>query len=162
MQLREEFPQLIRLIPFVDDADVLLYALVRIQLASIADCDAYRIANEVARQALHLLRPRGCEKERLALRRDLVNDCPNLGLEAHVEHAIGLIKGECRDVGQTDLAHLDDVVQATRRGDDHLHPALYSLDLWVLRGTTWKNIEHESGMTYIESFPLTIVTKKNL
>lgn len=138
MQFREEFPQFVRLIPLIDYADVLLYALVRIQLSSITDCDAYRIANEIARQALHLLRPRGCEEQRLALRRDLVNDCPNLGLETHVEHPIGLVQGECCYIGQIDLAHLDDVVQATRRGDDHLHPALDSLDLWVLWGTAWK------------------------
>ena len=114
---------------------VLFDALVRVELAGVSDGDMYRVLDEVARQPLHLLRPRRREEQRLPLLRHRVDDRPNLGLEAHVEHAVGFVESEGHHVGHVDLAHLHDVVETARRGDHHLYAALDGLNLRVLGGT---------------------------
>ncbi len=45
----------------------------------------------------------------------------HLRLEAHVQHAVCLIKDEVRDLPKANLAALEEVVQSPGRGDDDLH-----------------------------------------
>lgn len=115
--------------------NVLSDALVRVQLAGIADGDVHRVLNEVARQPLHLLRPRRREEQSLPLWRHLVDDGANLRLEAHVEHSVRLVESERHDIAHVNLAHLHDVVEPAGRGDHHLDATLDGLDLRVLGGT---------------------------
>ena len=54
---------------------------------------APRLGAEVAlRQLAHRLGPRGGEEQRLPLGRQLAEDDLELRLEAHVQHAVGLVK----------------------------------------------------------------------
>ncbi len=56
------------------------------------------VVQKVASQDLDLLRKRGREHQRLALlgrrHRVLFDDAADLGLEAHVEHAIGFVQNQ--------------------------------------------------------------------
>jgi hypothetical protein len=52
-----------------------------------------------------------------------------LGLEAHVEHPVGLVEDEHLDVPELRRALLQVIDEAPRRGDDHLAPLLEGPDL---------------------------------
>ncbi len=61
---------------------------------------------------------RGREEERLAIRRRLADDAADRRLEAHVEHAVGLVEDEHTDVAQADRATGDQVLEPAGGGDD--------------------------------------------
>ena len=65
---------------------------------------------------------------------DLVDDLADLRLEAHVEHAVGLVEHQVGGAPQRDLAHLQVVQQAARRRDHHLRA--YTTDSTVRRQST--------------------------
>ena len=52
--------------------------------------------------------------------------------KAHVEHAIGFIEYEDRDMIETRVALIHQIEQATRRCDQNIEAALQRLDLWTL------------------------------
>ena len=58
------------------------------------------------------------EEERLAVQRGLLDDAVDRGLEAHVEHAVGLVEDQHLDVAQADVPALDEVLEAAGRRDD--------------------------------------------
>ncbi len=60
----------------------------------------------------------GREEHRLAVLRQLAHDAVDLRQEAHVEHPVGLVQHEGLDAAELDVAALDVVLQAARRGDD--------------------------------------------
>ena len=59
---------------------------------------AYRIAENLAHEAGDLRRQRCREEERLALRRHLRDNAPNVGEKSHVEHAVGFVEDEHLDI----------------------------------------------------------------
>ena len=63
---------------------------------------------------------RGREEQCLPLARDLLDDAVDDGLEAHVEHAVGLVQDEDLDAAELDVAAGDQVFEAPGRGDDHV------------------------------------------
>jgi hypothetical protein len=65
---------------------------------------------------------RGGEEERLALLGDLGHDPVDSGLEAHVEHPVGLVEHEHLHVLQGQVAPLEQVLQATGGRDDDVRP----------------------------------------
>src|SRR5215207_1010646 len=71
-------------------------------------------SGELARRALERRR----EEERLALARHLRHDSVDRGLEADVEHAVGLVEDEDRDPLQVEGAPFQLILQAARCGDD--------------------------------------------
>uniref|UniRef100_A0A8W7PSX2 Uncharacterized protein n=1 Tax=Anopheles coluzzii TaxID=1518534 RepID=A0A8W7PSX2_ANOCL len=83
---------------------------------------------EVARQLLDRLREGGGEHERLPFARHrhaaLLDDAPDLRLEAHVQHAVGFVQHQEADVVQPDLAAPDHVLQPTGRRHDQVAAAL--------------------------------------
>ena len=48
-------------------------------------------------QLLHVFRPRRAEHQSLTIWADLRNDLPDLRLEAHIKHAIGLVHHQISD-----------------------------------------------------------------
>ncbi len=90
----------------------------------IARCDVDRlgIAQHVIGQATDRRREGRAEEERLALRRELLDDLLDVVDEAHVEHAVSLIQHEHLDRTEVDrpLSHV--VEQAARRGHHDLRP----------------------------------------
>jgi hypothetical protein len=71
----------------------------------------------------------------LAVWSDLTNNLTNLGLETHVQHAVGLIEDKIRDPAQVGLLRLKHVDQSSGRGDHNLHSTLQVADLGALGGT---------------------------
>ena len=102
----------------------------------------------LAREGLDLLRPRGAEHQsleenrvrecsqneleertHLAVGANLLDDLPQLRLEAHVEHPVRLIEDEVSDAPKVRLSRLEHVDQASGGSDDDLASALEVADL---------------------------------
>lgn len=88
------------------------------------------------RQLLDVLGPRSAEHQRLPVGADLADNLPDLGLETHVQHTIGLVHDEVGDTAQVCLARLKHVNQATGGRDDDLNTTLKITDLGTLGSTT--------------------------
>ena len=71
----------------------------------------------------------GGEEERLALGRRLVEQSPDLGEEAHVGHAVGLVDDDDVDAAEVDVALTDEVGQAAGAGDDDVDATAQRLAL---------------------------------
>ena len=95
--------------------------------------DPLGIGEELADEARDLGRHRRGEEQRLPARRQQLADLLDVGDEAHVEHAIGLVDDEDLDAHQHDAATLKMVEQAAGRGDQHVDAAVELLDLIVHR-----------------------------
>ena len=73
---------------------------------------------------LDLRRHGGREEHGLAREGQQLADALDVGDEAHVEHAVGLVDHQHVDAGEQQLAALEMVEQAARRGDDHIGAAV--------------------------------------
>ncbi len=69
-----------------------------------ADLDGDRVVQDAVRQPADVLRHGGREEQRLALRRHLLEDAADVGQEAHVAHAVGLVQHQHLDLRQVDAA----------------------------------------------------------
>ena len=98
-----------------------------------ADFDAHRIVQELFGQALDLRRHGRRVEQCLARERDQLADAFDVGDEAHVEHAVGFVDDEDVDLAEHQLAALEMVEQAARRGDQHIDAAIELLVLVVER-----------------------------
>uniref|UniRef100_A0A8W7PAS2 Uncharacterized protein n=1 Tax=Anopheles coluzzii TaxID=1518534 RepID=A0A8W7PAS2_ANOCL len=87
------------------------------------DVDLHVVAEEVTRQTLHLLGPGGGPHKNLTIRPDVIEDLADLRLEAHVQHAIGLVQHQVRYPLQGRGAGLEEIDQPTGRGDHDLDAA---------------------------------------
>mmetsp|Transcript_105581 Transcript_105581/g.315367 ORF Transcript_105581/g.315367 Transcript_105581/m.315367 type:complete len:336 (+) Transcript_105581:272-1279(+) len=94
------------------DDDLLLDVGVGLELVGVADPDLHGIAEEVLGHPAHFLRPGSGEHHRLPPRGDVADDLPDLRLEAHVEHSVGLVQNQEAHVAQVDHPALQEVVQA--------------------------------------------------
>ena len=85
--------------------------------------DAHRIVQELLGDAPDLRRHGGGEEQRLAGERHELADALDVGNEAHVEHAVGLVDDEQLDAGKQKPAALEMVEQAARGRDQHIDAA---------------------------------------
>ena len=76
----------------------------------------------------------GREEQRLVGAGDVAQQPLDLGQEPHVDHAVGLVEHHDLDVAEGDHAPVDEVDQATRRGDDHVDAVAQGSDLVVHAG----------------------------
>uniref|UniRef100_A0A182TCZ2 Uncharacterized protein n=1 Tax=Anopheles melas TaxID=34690 RepID=A0A182TCZ2_9DIPT len=100
------------------------------------DVDLHVLAEEVTRQTLHLLGPGGGPHKNLTIRPDVIEDLADLRLEAHVQHAIGLVQHQVRYPLQGRGAGLEEIDQPTGRGDHDLDAAAQIRRLGSLARTT--------------------------
>ena len=77
-----------------------------------------RVDGEVLGDAAGFAVERRGEEQRLAVVRRHLHDAVDRRLEAHVEHAVGLVEDEDLDVLEREGAALDEVFQAARGRDD--------------------------------------------
>ena len=95
--------------------------------AVLRDRRGVLVAAGVVREALGhaagLAVERGREEQRLALARALGHDAVDGGLEAHVEHAVGLVEDEDADAVEGQVAALEEILQAAGGGDDDVGAA---------------------------------------
>ena len=80
--------------------------------------DVRRAGGVLAGELADLAVERGREEHRLAVARDRLDDPVDLRLEAHVEHAVGLVEDEDADAAQVEQAAVDQVLEAAGRRDD--------------------------------------------
>ena len=80
--------------------------------------DPDRVARVRAGQIADLAVERRREQHRLAGARQPADDPVDLGLEAHVEHPVGLVEDERPDAVERDLPALDQILEAPRRRDE--------------------------------------------
>ena len=113
------------------EVDDLRDVLVRVERVDVADLHLHRVAQELVREGADGARPRRRVEERLPVLRDAaVDNLPDLRLEAHVQHPIGLVHDEVRHLLEPHLPAFAEVVDAAGRADDalaalaHLHELL--------------------------------------
>ncbi len=94
-----------------------------------ADLDAHGVAQGVAHGFEDAARHGGREQQVLALLGQLADDALHVGPEAHVEHAVGFVEHDDLDLGEGEVAALDHVEQAARRGDDEVDAAAHRFHL---------------------------------
>ncbi len=111
--LVQDLKQLAVLLPPVAHVDDLEDVVVGRQLQR-PDVHLDVVGEEVLGELAHLLGPRGGPHERLPVRTDLGHDAADLGLEAHVEHAVGLVEDEVRRPLQVGLADLWRMMNGTQ------------------------------------------------
>jgi hypothetical protein len=68
-------------------------------------------------------RHRRREEERLPLRGHVLQHAADVGQEAHVEHAVGLVEDEDLEAGELRVREAEVVEQAAGRRDDHVGAA---------------------------------------
>ena len=117
------------LLTFVDEVNGLLDALGR--RVALADLDARGRVQHAIRERANVVGERGREQQVLPLCRQEADDAPDVGQEAHVEHAIGFVEHEDLDVREIDRALLSVVEQASGCGDDDVDAAPELRDLRV-------------------------------
>ena len=69
---------------------------------------------------LHLLGPSGTPHEGLSVRSNHVHNLPDLRLEAHVQHPVGLVQDKVGAAVEVHLPRLQEVDQTTWRRDHYL------------------------------------------
>ena len=93
--------------------------------------DSLRVLQETVRELLDLRRHGRREEQGLAGERDELRDSLDIGDEAHVEHAVGLVDHEDFDAGHEKLAALAVVEQATGGADQHIGATLQLAVLFI-------------------------------
>lgn len=87
-------------------------------------------------QRLYLLRPSGRPHQYLSVRSHLLDDLPYLGLEAHVQHAIGLVQDEVRAPVEVRRALLQKINKTAGRRDHYFNTSFQISSLRPLGRTS--------------------------
>ena len=96
------------------------------------DVDARGIAEDLRRELGDVRRHGRREQQRLPLLAAGGDDLPHVADEAHVEHAVGLVEDEDRDLVEIHMALGVEVEETARRGDQDVDALLERLDLLAL------------------------------
>lgn len=94
-----------------------------------ADDDLERVVHVAGCQSADASRPGSRRHHRLSVRADVKQQFADLRLEAHVEHAVGFVQNQVGDRLNLDVTSGDQIIQATRRGDDDFNSAFDDFDL---------------------------------
>uniref|UniRef100_A0A182VNZ5 Uncharacterized protein n=1 Tax=Anopheles merus TaxID=30066 RepID=A0A182VNZ5_ANOME len=98
------------------------------------DVDLYVVGQKLLRQIAHLLRPGRRPHQHLPVRADLAHNFADLRLEAHVQHAVGLVQHQVGAAPQVRDAALEKINQPPGGGNHDLGTPLEVPDLRALRG----------------------------
>jgi len=129
---------------------------VRVRLSNDAHRDTDWVSEDVSSGRFHDTLERCREHECLPVRSDLACDGADLGLEAHVEHAVGLVEDEESDAEHgSDALHAHEVHEAAGRADEHLDAGLELLDLLCLRNAAVDGAEPDRHL-FAKLLPLQI------
>lgn len=126
---------LVALLELGDDLDLLGDAVVGGKLHG-TNSDLDPVGLVVGRELTDLLGPSGGPHASLTVGANLADDLADLGLETHVQHAVGLVENQVGDTAKVGLAHLEHVDQTTGSGNADLDTSGEVADLLALRHTT--------------------------
>ncbi len=87
------------------------------------EVDGDRLPEHLVRERGDFPRHGGAEEQRLALRGQLPQHAADVGQEAHVEHAVGLVEHEDLEPGEARVGEAQMIEEAAGRGDDHVDAA---------------------------------------
>ena len=120
----------------------------------LGDLDAHRIVQELLGDAPDLRRHGGGEEQGLAGERHQLADALDVGNEAHVEHAVGLVDHQELDAGEQQPSALEMIEQTARRGDQHVDAARELGILIVERYAAdhQRDVELLAGAVLLEAF----------
>ena len=127
----------------LDDVDDLLHRVGRVSLG--LDLGLVGRFHPVHREAHHrVVQRRGIEhRGALLLRRQVAHYAPDVGDEAHVEHAVGLVDDERVDVREVDYARLHEVEETARSRDEKVDGS--RLDLVALAVVVHAAVKQSGG-----------------
>lgn len=94
------------------------------------------IQHAYVRKFLDILGPSGGEHQRLPVWANLADDLADLGLETHVEHAVGLIHDQVSDTTEVRLVRFKHVDEAARCSNHDLDTTLEVTNLRALGRTS--------------------------
>mmetsp|Transcript_31462 Transcript_31462/g.56437 ORF Transcript_31462/g.56437 Transcript_31462/m.56437 type:complete len:238 (+) Transcript_31462:545-1258(+) len=103
--------------------NLLLDVCVGLQGIRISDSNLNRVMEELRGQSTNLLWPRRCEHHRLTPCRHASNDLPDLRLESHVKHAVGLVHAKESNIAEVNHPSLQEVVQAAWGAREQMRPS---------------------------------------
>jgi hypothetical protein len=108
--------------------DLLAHRVERLRHAGGRQRDALlvqrdRVPEQLARELADRRRHRRAEEQRLPLARQARHHAADVGEEAHVEHAVGLVEHERLEPAQPGVRLLEVVEQAAGRGDEQVDAA---------------------------------------
>ena len=95
------------------------------------DVDFLRVHQEIVGEAADFRWHGGGEEKGVADRRQQSDDSLDVGNEAHVQHPVGFVDDQDLDVVHQQVAAVEQIDQAPRRRDQHVHPPFDDLDLLV-------------------------------
>ena len=98
----------------------------RFRRTRYSDLDLFRVLQDVVRQRPDLRRHGSREHDYLTRFRELLIDLHNVVMEAHIEHAVGLVKDEEGGAREVHTAHVQVADQAAGRGDNDVGTHLQS------------------------------------
>ena len=104
-----------------------------------------RVVHVAADQAVDGAVERGGEQQGLVVALEAAQHPLDLGHEAHVGHAVGLVEDQGLDVGDRQLAPVAQVDEPARGGDDHVDAPAELLDLTLDVGAAVDGDGPESG-----------------
>ena len=113
------------------------------------DRDRHRITQHLRRQVGDRARHRRRKHQRLASRRKLGDDFPDVVNEAHVEHAIGLVEHETFDISEPERVASDQIEETARRGDQHVNAAKQGANLAAYWHTAYRQRRPDAQMSAI-------------
>jgi len=136
------------------DLDVLGNVVVGRQLHG-SNVDLNEVVLEVGSESLNLSRPGSREEQSLSIWSDLGDDLPDLGLETHIQHSVGLVHDEVGDSLEVGLAALEHVDQSTWGSDTDLDTSLEVSNLSTLwRTTVDSSVPDSRGFTELGALGL--------
>lgn len=121
------------------------------------DVDLNVVVEEVGGELTDFLRPGGGPHAGLTVGTDLTDDLADLGLETHVQHAIGLVKNQVGDTAKVGTSGLQHVNQTTGSGNADLNTAAQVTDLGTLGDTTVDTgVANARGLSELGDFGLNL------
>ncbi len=114
-----------------DELDRLRHVLVA--GVGVLGADVRRPGKVTAGQGDDLARHRGGEQHGLPLGRDELDDALDVGKEAQVEHAVGLVQDQHGHLAEVEVLLVHQVEEAAGRADDDVDALLERLDLGLVR-----------------------------
>jgi len=101
-----------------------------------ADVDLDEIGEEIGSEGANFLGPGSRPHESLTVGANLANNLADLRLEAHVQHAVGLVKNQIGNSAEVSPSRLEHVNQPSRSGDTNLDAAGQVSDLGAFGNTS--------------------------
>mmetsp|Transcript_72387 Transcript_72387/g.121520 ORF Transcript_72387/g.121520 Transcript_72387/m.121520 type:complete len:431 (+) Transcript_72387:1716-3008(+) len=133
----KQFHQLVLFLPLAaNDGNPLLNVGISLKSVGVSNLHVCRITEEFLGQPADFSRPSCSEHHRLTTGWNLGDNHADLRLKTHVKHPISFIQHKIKDRPQPHCSHLQEIVQPTGGGNQHMSPSAKLAQLRSLRSPT--------------------------